>query len=325
MSISFVDLESWRSGGPDERQQILARLDASLRESGFVMVTGHGVDPALRETVRAAARTAFDLPPAVKDGYRNEGDGGWTGPGGISAGAIQDAASPPDLVELWSVYPHHPGVWPAEVPALREPVEEYLRQMRRLSLELLELLAAALGEPADFLTRYDADAAWQHTINWYGSRRQTGAPRPGQFRLGAHQDFDLMAVLDRQHGLGCLQIRTGPSDDRDRDTDADSDSHSGSGSGSEDGWHDAPYHPDVDALTVNLGELGAMWSGGRWQAGWHRVLPPPADAPAEQLMSLVWFYNPGPATPMPPGGGQQELPATVGEFLDERLKAILLS
>lgn len=309
MSIALVDLASWRSGGPDERRRVLARLDASLRDTGFVMVTGHGVDPALRAAVRTAARTAFDLPPAVKEGYRNEGDGGWTGPGGISAGAIRDAASPPDLVELWSLYPHHPGVWPAEAPALREPVEEYARQLRRLSLDLLELLADALGEPADFLTRHDRDAAWTCNVNWYGSRRQTGAPRPGQYRLGAHQDWDLMAVLDRQHGLGCLQVRNGPADAADDEAN----------------WQDAPYHPDADALTVNLGELGAMWSGGRWQAGWHRVLPPPADAPEEQLMSLVWFYNPGPATPMPPGGGAEERPATVGEFLDERLQAILLS
>ncbi|WBB58583.1 isopenicillin N synthase family oxygenase [Streptomyces sp. WMMC500] len=311
--VDLVDLGTWRSGGPDERRQLLDRLDASLRGTGFVMVTGHGVDPALRAAVRAAARTAFALPPDVKAGYANEGDGGWTRPGGISAGAVRDAESPPDLVELWSFYPHHPGVWPAEVPALREPVEEYLRQMRRLSRELLELLAAALGEPSDFLTRYDTDAAWQCTINWYGSRQQTGTPRPGQFRLGAHQDWDLMAVLDRQHGQGCLQVRTDPSDAADA---ADP----------EDGWEDAPYHPEADALTVNLGELGAMWSGGRWQAGWHRVLPPPADAPAEQLMSLVWFYNPGPDTPMPPAAeARGESSATVGAFLDERLQAILLS
>jgi len=314
-TIGLVDLESWRSGGPEERRGVLARLDASLRGSGFVMVTGHRVDPALRAAVRDGAGAAFGLPPSVKDGYRNVGNGGWTGPGGISAGAIQDAASPPDLVELWSFYPHHPGVWPAEAPALREPVEEYLRQMRRLSLELLELLAAALGEPAGFLTRYDADAAWQCTINWYGSRQHTGAPRPGQFRLGAHQDWDLMAVLDRQQGLGCLQVRTGPADGSAGDPD-----------GSEAGWEDAPYHPDADALTVNLGELGAMWSSGRWQAGWHRVLPPPAAAPAEELMSLVWFYNPGPDTPMPPGAAAQGAHnATVGEFLDERLQAVLLS
>lgn len=69
-----------------------------------------------------------------------------------------------------------------------------------------------------------------------------------------------------------------------------------------------------------------MWSDGRWRAGWHRVLPPPADAPAEQLTSLVWFYNPGPATPMPPAAAARgESAATVGAFLAERLQAILLS
>ena len=40
----------------------------------------------------------------------------------------------------------------------------------------------------------------------------------------------------------------------------------------------------------------ARWTGDRWRSGRHRVLPPPADAPAEELISLVYFYECDPGT-----------------------------
>ena len=55
------------------------------------------------------------------------------------------------------------------------------------------------------------------------------------------------------------------------------------------GWEDAPFDPD--AFTINIGDLMARWTGDRWRSGRHRVLPPPAGAPAEELMSLVYFYE----------------------------------
>ena len=56
----------------------------------------------------------------------------------------------------------------------------------------------------------------------------------------------------------------------------------------------APYDPE--AFTINIGDLMARWTGDRWRSGRHRVLPPPSDAPAEELMSLVYFYECDPRT-----------------------------
>ncbi len=55
------------------------------------------------------------------------------------------------------------------------------------------------------------------------------------------------------------------------------------------GWEDAPFVPG--ALTINTGDLLARWSGGRWKSNRHRVLPPQAAAPDEDLVSLVYFYE----------------------------------
>ncbi|MEU9007051.1 2OG-Fe(II) oxygenase family protein [Streptomyces sp. NPDC048551] len=207
--------------------------------------------------------------------------------------------SPPDLKESWSCAAEEPtgvpavdaqwfrpNAWPAEVPGLRQPVAAYLAAMRALSDELLELLAVALTLPEGHFTRHTGHPTWGFNLNWYPGAALVGPPLPGQYRIGPHTDFGTVTVLDREPGAGGLQIHT----------DAD-------------GWQDAPYDPA--ALTVNIGDLLARWTGDRWRAGRHRVLPPPAHAPAEELVSLVYFYECDPHTRV------ESLPAPLGRVVHE--------
>jgi isopenicillin N synthase-like dioxygenase len=283
--IPVIDLEAWLSGDPAARSRTAAGVDAALRTAGFLLVTGHGVDQRLRAEIRELARGFFRLPPAAKEPYAVKvGGRGWLGPGAEANGYAEGTQTPPDLKESLSFAADDPtgdaavdaewflpNTWPAEVPALRPVVETYLGRMRALSDLLLELLGVALGEPEDFFTRHTGHPTWGFNINWYPGRDTVGEPRPGQFRIGPHTDFGTVTVLDRQTGKGGLQVYT-----------------------DEGGWEDAPFAPD--ALTVNIGDLMARWTGGRWCSGRHRVLPPPADAPAEELMSLVYFYECDPGT-----------------------------
>ncbi|MFB6616024.1 isopenicillin N synthase family dioxygenase [Streptomyces sp. NPDC056367] len=276
----MIDLGPWRSGDPHARARTAARVDEALRAAGFLLVTGHGVDPALPARIREAAGEFFRLPAAVKQPYAvTVGGRGWLGPGAEANSYAEGEPSPPDLKESWSFAADEPtgipsvdaewfrpNTWPAEVPALRPLVEEYLGLMRALSDELLELLATALGLAGDHFTRHTSHPTWGFNLNWYPGTDTVGPALPGQFRIGAHTDFGTVTVLDRQLGAGGLQIHT----------DAD-------------GWQDAPWDPA--ALTVNIGDLMARWTGDRWRAGRHRVLPPPADSPAEELISLVYFYE----------------------------------
>ncbi|TXS30892.1 isopenicillin N synthase family oxygenase [Streptomyces sp. ms191] len=276
--VPTVDL----TGDPEEQR---AAVDRALREAGFLLVTGHGIDPVLRADIREAARAFFRLPSAAKEPYAvRVGGRGWLGPGAEANGYAEGTATPPDLKESLSFAAEEPtgnpavdaewflpNTWPAEVPELRPLVETYLRQMRALSDRILDRLGPALGEDTDFFTRHTGHPTFGFNINWYPGREQTGEPEPGQFRIGPHTDFGTVTVLDRQAGRGGLQVFT---DDG--------------------GWQDAPYDPD--ALTINIGDLMASWTGGRWRSGRHRVLPPPADAPAEELMSLVYFYECDPGT-----------------------------
>ncbi|MFD7443773.1 isopenicillin N synthase family dioxygenase [Streptomyces sp. NPDC059909] len=283
--IPVIDLGPWLAGDPDARARTAATFDGALRTAGFLLVTGHGVSQDLRTEIRDLARGFFRLPPAAKEPYAVKvGERGWLGPGAEANGYAEGTQTPPDLKESLSFAAHEPigdpavdaewflpNTWPSEVPALRPAVETYLTAMRALSDQLLGLLGVALGESDDFFTRHTGHPTWGFNINWYPGRDTVGEPQPGQFRIGPHTDFGTVTVLDRQTGRGGLQVFT-----------------------DEGGWEDAPYGPD--ALTVNIGDLMARWTGGRWCSGRHRVLPPPADVPAEELMSLVYFYECDPGT-----------------------------
>jgi isopenicillin N synthase-like dioxygenase len=288
---------------------VARQVDHALRTAGFLLVTGHGVDSALRTRVRASAREFFALPAAVKSRYAvGVGGRGWLPPGVEANGYAEGTATPADLKESYSLAAEdpagdpewfRPNVWPAEIPTLRPVLTEYLARMRALSDELMAVCAVALGLPADHFAAYLTRPTFGFNLNWYPPLRHVGEPAPGQYRIGPHTDFGTVTVLDREPGLGGLQVFTADGD-----------------------WVDAPFDPN--AFTVNIGDLLARWTGDRWRSTRHRVLAPQADAPDEDLLSLVYFYeadHDAVIEPLP-GGPTSYPPVVWGDYLRAKLAAI---
>jgi isopenicillin N synthase-like dioxygenase len=298
--VPTIDLGPWIDGDEQTREDIARTVDDALQTAGFLLVTGHGVDPSLRSRIREAARAFFALPVDVKEAYSAKvGGRGWLGPGAEANGYSEGTETPPDLKESLTFATHRPfedpvinaewyapNVWPTEIPGLQALCEEYLDRMGELEKQLLSLLGVALGLEADFFSQHMDHPTYGFNINWYPGVEVVGEPEPGQFRIGPHTDFGTVTILDRQAGKGGLQVFT-----------------------DEGGWEDAPFDPA--AFTINIGDLMARWTGDRWRSGRHRVLPPPADSPAEELMSLVYF---GECTP---GTLVESLPAPVGRVAYE--------
>ena len=46
LPVHPIDLELFRTGGPVERRAVAQQLDAACRDTGFLVVTGHGVPRA---------------------------------------------------------------------------------------------------------------------------------------------------------------------------------------------------------------------------------------------------------------------------------------
>lgn len=274
MRVPLVDLAD---------RALPAAVDSALRDVGFLLLTGHGIDPALASGARAAARTFFELPAAEKARYAVDAEAyrGWSGPGSQSNAATYGVDTPPDLKETLSVGPfavpddeYHraAGRWfaanrlPADRPAIAEGLQGWYDAAAALSWRLLAVFEAALGWPAGTMQSKCERPTSILSVNRYPSHA-AGAAEDGQFRAGPHTDFGTLTVLDRQPGVGGLQVQDDAGD-----------------------WHDAPFVEG--ALTINIGDLMAHWTAGRWRSTRHRVLPPPASAPDEELVSLIFFHEP---------------------------------
>lgn len=313
--ITTVDISRWKAGGA-QADAVAAELDAGLQQAGFILVTGHGIDPALSAAVRGAARAFFALPDELKRRYSvTVGGHGWIAPGAEANAYAEGTETPPDLKESYSLGAETavgdpevdriwfaPNVWPDEVPELEALVSTYTQAMRALADDLLALMSHALLLPDNPFATLADRPTWTMNINHYPPVSVVGEPEPGQFRIGPHTDFGTVTILDREPGAGGLQVFS----------DAE-------------GWADAPYDPA--ALTVNIGDLLEYWSGYRWPSGRHRVLPPQPHAPEEDLVSLIYFYEANHdalVTPLAPPVGKVAglAPVTCSAFIKERLDAI---
>jgi isopenicillin N synthase-like dioxygenase len=281
-TIPLVDLDRWFAGDPAERLALAAEVDADLRRLGFLVVVNHGIDPAVMTELREQCRAFFHQPPEAKapiamtaGAYR-----GWVGPGLESNAATYGVDTPPDLKETFAYGPvdlpdptlrerfesYAPNRWPAAPVGFQEAAEAWWRAAFHLSNELLDLCSLALGLPQAELRNHCAATTASVSLNWYGPRGDS-QPEENQFRIGPHTDFGTLTILDRQPGAGGLQVLD------------------------EDGeWIDAPFVPG--SLIINTGDLIRQWTNDRWESNQHRVLPPPASNPDEELISLVFFHEP---------------------------------
>jgi len=280
--VPLLDLGRWRDGTPGDRAALAADLDRALRESGFLLVENHGVPAELKAEIRRQSRRFFELPDQAKDQYATPVMGrGWIAKG-REANAFYGETPDPARADLKETYVSGrvfatgdaavdaqwfaPNVWPAEVPELGSVAEEYALAVEAVNTDLLEVCAEALGLPTDWFVRRSLKAPYDFNITRYPAWNLTGAPLPGQYRIAPHTDWGVLTVLDREPGYAGLQIQTLAGE-----------------------WVDAPFVPD--AFTINIGDLMARWTGDRWRSTRHRVLPPSAEAPHEELISLVLFFE----------------------------------
>ena len=311
--IPLLDITPWRTGSPVQRRALAHRMDAALRQSGFLLIEGHGIAGQLMSDIRAAASRFFALPDAAKQPYGTPvGGRGWIRQGAEANAFYGETADPvrADLKESLTIGRtfrsgdpavdaewFKPNVWPTEGPELEALCERFADQARQLYYELLGLAAVALELPETWFSDRAQRAPHTFNINRYPPMTETGQPLDGQFRVAPHTDWGILTILDRQPGYGGLQIQM---------TDGT--------------WADAPYAPG--AFTVNVADLLARWTGDQWRSTRHRVLPPPAEAPSEELISLIMFLEADPDTliePLRPGTSYQ--PVRAGEYLAERTLA----
>lgn len=307
--VPIVDIAPYLAGTTAARDAIAHQVDQINREIGFLVVTGHGVDPALLTDWLSASRAFFQRPlaekleclprvPGVHQGYHPMA--------GSRLAAKEGDETPPDLREYFMagredlIDPrfHHPNLWPASPARFAETGKSYFREMTRLSSLLMGIFARALGLPEDWFTdKIERHFSILSTIYY---PPQASPPTPGQLRAGVHTDYGALTILATTDAPGGLQVRL-------RDGD----------------WVDVPHV--AGAYVINIGDMMQRWTNDRWLSNWHRVGNPPDGSGARERQSTAYFLHPDPeavvsALPgcVKPGESPRHPPIRAGEYMLER-------
>jgi isopenicillin N synthase-like dioxygenase len=279
--IPVIDISAFADGS--DPSSVAHAVATACEDTGFFVITGHGVDPAMMSSVRSSTLDFFRLPAERK----NQSNGGSSvGYSPLQAERLANSLgeeTPPDLKEAYTIAQVDPGddpyftaesaafffpdnVWPSEPSAFEELSTQYYRTMGDLSALMFEVFAVALGLPSDhFAPVIDKHFSYFRYVYYPVPESEI---EPGQLRAGAHTDYGSFTFVNFNDAPGGLQVHTG-----------------------DDTWVDVPLVPD--GFVVNLGDLMEQWTNDRWASTLHRVVVPDhADLEASERLSLVFFHEP---------------------------------
>ncbi len=285
--VPVIDISSAIAGDAESRLAIAKTIDATCQESGFLVITGHGVDPELVKRMERVSLDFFHLDDDKKLRYEvPAGDPTIRGYYQTASyvAASDDVETAPDLCQLYTIcrlgFPGvattemlgddfdvwaRPNPWPSEVPDFEPTWLEYYDTLESLAAELMSLFALALGLDETFFE----DKIDEHITNLVANHYPPVIedPLPGQYRKGPHSDWGTLTIL-HQDDTGGLEVLN-------RDTDE---------------WLDVPVVPG--SFIVNIGDLMAVWTNERWKSTKHRVRVPPADRRQTPRVSFPYFHQP---------------------------------
>lgn len=288
------------------------RLAASFRETGFAVVSEHGLDQTLIERAFAATQAFFALPDDAKRRYHVPGGGGQRGytPFGVEAAKNASLA---DLKEFWHVGRELPeghryaqvmpaNLWPSDVADFRSATYGLFQALEALGARVLEAVAAHLGLPQDYFATATRDGNSILRLLHY----PPVAPGMTGVRAEAHEDINVITLLLGAEEAG-LQLLT--RDGR---------------------WLDV--NPPPGSVVVNVGDMLQRLTNHVLPSTTHRVVNPAPERAHLPRLSMPFFLHFAPdfvietlpACVSPDRPNRYPTPITAQDFLLERLREIRL-
>lgn len=286
LSVPIIDIAPYRDGPATAKDAVVAAVDKACRDIGFLVITGHGVPPALIARVEATARRFFKMPLDAKQALKRPKDDqvrGYSAVGNEGLSYSLGKKAPGDLKESFTIGPidppqsdyftgpaagphFAPNLWPVHIADFRQSWSEYFGVMSALAADLMRIFALGLQLPEQYFDdKIDRHISMFRVLSY---PNQTEAPEPGQLRAGAHSDYGSLTILKIEDRPGGLQVcnRAGE-------------------------WISVPVVPN--SFVVNIGDLMMQWTNDQWISTLHRVANPPRELAGDSLrQSLVYFHQP---------------------------------
>lgn len=248
-SLPIVDVSGLFSPDVETKKKAASVLGAAARDTGFLYIRGHGVEPRLIENLkhRAQAYFAQTMEQKIRDYIGNSINHSGYVPEGeeqFEAGTIDNKEAYDigfDFLPLEGRRPMlGPNQWPA-LPGFRDDIKAYYDAVIALSNTLFEGFAIALGLAEDAFSKRVTTPPSQLRLVHYPFNPDAPVDRPG---IGAHTDYECFTIL--LPTAPGLEVLNGDGD-----------------------WIDVPI---IDGtFVINIGDMLEVLSNGIYVATSHRV------------------------------------------------------
>ena len=258
--LPTLHLSDFTGGTAAARRAFASEIAQACEQVGFFYLDDHGVPEAGLAGLRAAVEAFFALPLEDKLRVRRP-RGRYRGYIPVMEFNPTAEGRPPVRYEAFitgaELDPEDPAVaasggllapnlWPPAPSGLRAAVLAYQDEMARVSKALLRAFGLALGAGEARLLRHFARPLSNSSLLHYLPREPCADSRPDDAR--AHYDTNALTILlpGEVGGLEAMMANGA--------------------------WREVPPRPG--AFVVNIGNMMACWSGGRFKSTLHRVQPP---------------------------------------------------
>lgn len=292
---------------PGARATTVAALRDALERVGFAYIVDHGIPDGLVAELRALSVAFHALPQDAKQRIVMNGAHRGYMPFSTSTIVTSSVArvvkpnQSESLMVMHELAPDDPDVlagrplqgpnqWPAELPALRPAALGYMDRMAALGRDIAVALAEALGLPPGwFLPHFDRPTLFLRLLHY--------PPQPDESELygsAPHTDYGFITLL-AQDDVGGLEVRNRHGQ-----------------------WIPAP--PIAGSFVMNVGDILARWSNGRFASTPHRV----RNLTGRERYSQPFFFDPSMDTVVAcpdalAEGAAPVPPVRYGDYLMERL------
>ncbi len=305
-----IDYRTWKS----DPKGFSEKLGQSFRESGFAVLSNHGIDQGIIDRGVGAGKQFFALPDDVKRKYFIA-DGGGQRAYTPFATEVAKGAKAKDLKEFWHVARELPAdhrfrkqgimgenLYVSEVPHWKENTNAMFNALDAMGLEVLSAIAMHLKLPPRFFDDTVKDGNSILRLLHYPP--QAEPPPEGSVRAGAHEDINVITLLlGAEEGGLEVKHRNGEF---------------------------IAVNPPPGSLVVNIGDMLQRASNHVLPSTTHRVVNPKPERSRFPRYSSPYFLHFRPDYPITTLAGtvtadrpnKYPEPLLAQDFLEERLREI---